>query len=175
MSLAQIFCFFFKLSAITFGGGVVILGIINVEFEKRDDITSDELYDITTLATAMPGPIAVSISWLLGKYYKGVLGGIIGVIGAVLPPFLVILFLSPFIIKYSENPHVRGFLYGVLATTCAIITLVIINHVKKTLFLSKWNIIPYVLILILIGILKLNPLIIIPFVIALQFVKEKVA
>ena len=35
MSLLELFFFFFKISAMTFGGGIVILGIVQLEQEKR--------------------------------------------------------------------------------------------------------------------------------------------
>ena len=38
MSLWELFVFFFRISAVTFGGGIVILGMVQLEQEKRGDI-----------------------------------------------------------------------------------------------------------------------------------------
>lgn len=134
MSLLELFIFFFRISAVTFGGGIVILGMVQLEEEKRGDIDPEVFADMVSLAASMPGPIAVSISWLLGRYYKGLAGSLAAVFGAILPPFLIILILSPFIIKYSGVPSVMGFFRGVLAGTSAIIILVIVDNVKSALW-----------------------------------------
>ena len=173
MSLLELFVFFFRISAVTFGGGIVILGMVQLEEEKRRDIDPEVFADMVSLAASMPGPIAVSISWLMGRHYRGLIGSFVAVAGAILPPFLIILFLSPFIIKYSDVPAVKGFFRGVLAGTSAII-LVIIDNVKNALLGKWWNLVPYLLVISLIGVLNLHPLLVMAAVIAMQFIHEKV-
>ena len=111
----------------TFGGGIVILGMVQLEQEKRGDIDPEVFADMVSLAASMPGPIAVSISWLMGRHYKGLAAASRPQAGAVLLRS-DILFLSPLIIKYSDVPAVMGFFRGVLAGTSAIILLVIIDQ-----------------------------------------------
>ena len=173
LSLRYLFTYLFKLSGLTFGGGVVILGILENELPKRNDITAEEFSDMVALATSMPGPIAVSISWLIGKYYRGIIGGIVAVLGAVMPPFLIILFLTPFIVKYADLPAVHGFLGGILAATGAMITVTVVGNVKSALSANIRNLIPYLVIIIMIGFLKINPLIAILTALALQYALEK--
>ena len=173
LSLWYLFTYLFKLSGLTFGGGVVILGILENELPKRNDITAEEFSDMVALATSMPGPIAVSISWLIGKYYRGIIGGIVAVLGAIMPPFLIILFLTPFIVKYADLPAVHGFLGGILAATGAMITVTVVGNVKSALSTSLWNLIPYLVIILMIGFLKINPLIAILTALALQYALEK--
>ena len=175
MTLWQLLIFFFRISSVTFGGGIVILGMVQLEQERRKDIDPEEFADMVSLAASMPGPIAVSIAWLMGRHYRGIKGSIAAVSGAVLPPFLIVLILSPFVLKYSEIPKVRGFFHGVLAGTGAIITTVIFDNVKATLRSSIWNIIPIAAVISLIGIFKIHPLTAMTLVIALQFAREKLA
>lgn len=173
MSLLELFFFFFKISAMTFGGGIVILGIVQLEQEKRRDIDSEEFADMVSLAASMPGPIAVSIAWLMGRHYRGLAGSIAAVAGAVLPPFLIILILSPYIIRYSDIPAVRGFLAGVLAGTGAIISTVIYKNVKDAVW-GKWlNVIPYLFVISLIGVFRLHPLPVIAAAVAVQYFMQR--
>ena len=130
---------------------------------------------MVSLAASMPGPIAVSISWLMGKYYKGLVGSLAAAAGAVLPPFLIILFLSPLIIRYSDVPAVMGFFRGVLAGTSAIILLVIADNVKSALWGKWWNIVPYMLVVSTIGVFHVHPFAAMAGVLALQYVHEKAA
>ena len=124
MSLLELFLFFFKISAVTFGGGIVILGMVQLEEEKRRDIAPEVFADMVSLAASMPGPIAVSIAWLAG--------------------------------------------------TSAIIVLVIIDNVKNALLGKWWNLVPYLMVISLIGVFDLHPLLIMVVVIAMQFVHERV-
>lgn len=175
MSLTRLFFFFFRISAVTFGGGIVILGMVQLEEEKRGDIAPEVFADMVSLAASMPGPIAVSIAWLMGRHYKGLAGSLAAVAGAILPPFLIILFLAPFIIKYSDLPAVRGFFRGVLAGTSAIIVLVIFDNVKSALLGRWWNIVPFLLVISLIGVLHVHPLFAMAGVMALQFAHKRLA
>ena len=169
MSLLELFIFFFRISAVTFGGGIVKL-----EEERRRDIDPEVFADMVSLAASMPGPIAISIAWLMGRHYRGLIGSIAAVAGAILPPFLIILFLSPFIIKYSGVPAVKGFFRGVLAGTSAIIVLVIIDNIKNALWGKWWNLVPYLMVVSLIGIFNIHPLFVMASVIAMQFVHERI-
>lgn len=170
MSLRELFIFFFRISAVTFGGGLVILGMVQLEEEKRSDIPKEDFADMVSLAASMPGPIAVSIAWLMGRWYRGLAGSLVAVLGAILPPFLIILLLSPFILKYSDLPAVQGFFRGILAGTSAIIVLVVLDNVKSALFGKWWNLVPYLLIIGLIGGLHVHPLAAMGGVLGLQFV-----
>ena len=147
--------------------------MVQLEEEKRRDIAPEVFADMVSLAASMPGPIAVSIAWLMGRHYRGLAGSLTAVAGAILPPFLIILMLSPFIIKYSDVPAVMGFFRGVLAGTSAIIVLVIIDNVKNALLGKWWNLVPYLMVISLIGVFDLHPLLIMVVVIAMQFVHER--
>ncbi|MDO4988695.1 MAG: chromate transporter [Synergistes sp.] len=173
MSLAELFWFFFRISAVTFGGGIVILGMVQLEQERRGGISKEVFNDMTSIAASMPGPIAVSIAWLMGRHYRGLAGSIAAVIGAVLPPFLIILFFSPFILRYSHLPAVSGFFKGVLAGTSAIIVPVIFDNVKSTLTDKIWNWVPYILVLSMIGVFDMHPFSVVVTVMALQMVRAR--
>lgn len=158
MTTLQLFLFFFRISAVTFGGGIVILGMVQLEIDKRDDISQCEYSDMVSLAASVPGPLAVSIAWLLGKHFGGIKGSISAVVGAVLPPFIIILLLSPIILKYSDVPSVQGFFKGILAGTGAIITMVVFENVRATLSCGWWNLLPFLIVVALIGVFGLHPL-----------------
>lgn len=158
MTLYELFMLFFRISSVTFGGGIVILGMVQLEQEKRKDIDPEEFSEMVSLATSMPGPIAVSISWLFGRHYRGLAGSFAALLGAVLPPFLIILFLSPLILEYSSLPRVRGFFGGVLAGTSAIIANVVFQNVRQTLAMGIWNAVPFVVVIAAIGFFHIHPL-----------------
>lgn len=174
ITLRQLFMLFFRVSAVTFGGGIVILGMVKLEVEKRKDISQEELDDMVSLAGSVPGPIAVSISWLFGRRQRGLPGALAAVTGAILPPFLIVLFLSPFILKYSGIAAVQGFFKGVLCGTSALIFITIFSHVRGTFAASLWNIVPFAAIIVMIGVLQVHPFAAMVAATALQVVRERV-
>lgn len=173
MTILQLFLFFFRISAVTFGGGIVILGMVKLGISKRQDISDGEFCDIASLAASVPGPLAVSVAWLLGRYYRGLKGSIAAVAGAVLPPFLIILILSPIILKYSGTAEVQGFFKGVLAGTGAIITIVVFDNARATLSCGWWNIVPFCIVIALIGLFGLDPLLSMLVAFLIQLIRER--
>lgn len=173
MNLLQLFFFFFRISAVTFGGGIAILGMVKLGLAERKDITELEFSDMLSLAASVPGPLAVSMAWLLGKHYRGIKGSIAAVAGAVIPPFLIVLFLSPIILRYSGTPQVQGFFKGVLAGTGAIITMAVFENVRSTLSSGWWNIVPAALVILMIGFLGIHPLLSMLAAFSVQMIRQR--
>ncbi len=173
MTLWEIFWFFFRISSVTFGGGVALVGMIRTEAETRKLMDSEELADLMGLASAMPGPIGVLGAYALGFKVRGWRGALVGALGIVVPPFLIVLFLSPLVLKYSDIPAVAGFFKGVLAGVGAIIALMVARDLNKTLRIL-WNWVPFAAALIIISALKLHPLWAIVAVLALQYGKRTI-
>ena len=173
MNLLQLFFFFFRISAVTFGGGIAILGMVKLGLAERKDITELEFSDMLSLAASVPGPLAVSMAWLLGKHYRGIKWSIAAVAGAVIPPFLIVLFLSPIILRYSGTPQVQGFFKGVLAGTGAIITMAVFENVRSTLSSGWWNIVPAALVILMIGFLGIHPLLSMLAAFSVQMIRQR--
>jgi Chromate transport protein ChrA len=94
MTLRQLFWIFFKISATAFGGGIAVIGVTKQEMAVHGNLSEEELSNFISLATAMPGPLAVSIAYLIGRHYHQTLGATVGILGAALPRFFS-LSLSP--------------------------------------------------------------------------------
>ncbi len=57
----DLFITFFKIGLFTFGGGYVMLGIIEKEVtEKKQWITKDEMFNLLAIAESTPGPFAIN-------------------------------------------------------------------------------------------------------------------
>ena len=81
----------FQLSACTFGGGFVIIPLMRKKFvEEFHWIGEQEMMDLTAIAQASPGAIAVNASILVGYHAAGIPGAMVTVLGTVLPPLIII-------------------------------------------------------------------------------------
>ena len=87
----------FGISAFTFGGGYVIIPLMQKTFVgKLKWIENNEMLDLTAIAQSSPGPIAVNAAILVGYKTAGKTGALISTAGAVLPPLIIISIISLF-------------------------------------------------------------------------------
>lgn len=118
------------ISAVTFGGGYVILSILKKKFS--DDlklIDSDEVINLIAIGQSAPGAVAINSSIILGYKVAGLLGAFVCTLGTVIPPFLAMSLLSFFYTSIKDNNIIRIFLKAMQAGVSAIILDVVINFI----------------------------------------------
>ena len=133
----KLFLSTFELSACTFGGGFVIIPLMRKKFvEELGWIEEEEMLDLTAIAQASPGAIAVNASIMLGYHIAGIPGAILAVLGTVLPPLIIISIISMFFQAFRNNVIVsmpmRGMLCGVPAVICDVV-----KNMAKSIFQKK--------------------------------------
>lgn len=117
-----LFTSIFKISAFTFGGGFVIVPLIKKRFvNDLNWINEDEMIDIAAIAQSSPGAIAVNAAILLGYRIAGLLGAIVCIIGAILPPFIIIAIISYFYSAFRDNRIIRALLKGMQVGVAAVV------------------------------------------------------
>ena len=118
----------FYISAFTFGGGYVIIPLMEKRFVKDLKwIEQNEMLDMIAIAQSTPGAVAINASILIGFRISGVIGSAIAIIGTVLPPLIIISIISFFYEAFKTNLIVALFLKGLQAGVCAIIFDVVIR------------------------------------------------
>ena len=87
----KIFLSTLYLSAFTFGGGYVIITLLKQKFvDELHWIDNDEMLDLVAIAQSSPGAIAVNGAIVVGYKLAGIPGVLVSVLGAVLPPFIIL-------------------------------------------------------------------------------------
>ena len=118
--LLLLYCSFFRITALVVGGGLAMLPVIEEIFvNKHKLLTREELLDMTALTQTVPGIIAINSAVYIGMKVAGVPGAIAAALGAVTPPFTVILVIA------SLFPHLdpkNRYLLGVFAGIRAAVT-----------------------------------------------------
>ena len=129
----QLFLSTFKLSACTFGGGFVIIPLMRERFVKELHwIDEEEMLDLTAIAQSSPGSIAINASM------AGIPGALITVVGAALPPLIIISIISVFYQAFRSNKYVSMAMAGMLAGVAAVIFDVVINMMWPILKKKRW-------------------------------------
>lgn len=132
----KLFTSTFYLSAFTFGGGFVIIPLMQKKFvDDLKWINEEEMLNLAAIAQSSPGAVAVNASILLGYNVAGKIGAIVSILGTVMPPLIILSIISMFYTLFRDNVIVNYVLKGMQAGVAAVITDVVINlgsNVVKT-------------------------------------------
>ncbi|MGI6077290.1 MAG: chromate transporter [Fastidiosipilaceae bacterium] len=126
----------FKISAVTFGGGYVIVPLQKRRFcDELHWIAEDKVLDLVAMGQCAPGPLAVNASTLMGQYIFGYKGAVTAVAATALPPLIILSIISLFYKLFAANPAVRAVLRGMQAAVAALIVYTVLtmawNLLKK--------------------------------------------
>ncbi|MFV0552910.1 MAG: chromate transporter [Anaerorhabdus sp.] len=124
------------LSAFTFGGGYVIITLLKSKFvDELHWIDEEEMLDLAAIAQSAPGPIAINGAIVVGFKLGGIPGVLLSILGAVLPPFIILTTISFFYDSFKQNIYIQAVLKGMQAGVAAVIVSVVYdmgNDVVKT-------------------------------------------
>lgn len=116
------------ISTFTFGGGFVIVSLMQKKFvEELHWLEEDEMLDMTALAQASPGAIAVNGAILVGRKLAGIPGIAAAVLGTILPPMVILSLISLAYEAFATNLWVARALKGMQAGVAAVIVDVSLN------------------------------------------------
>jgi len=153
-SLFSLFWIFIKIGSTAFGGFMALISVVkNYLVDREQLLTDDDMLDGISLATILPGPVAVNVVAYAGYRIRGISGAMICATAVILPSFLLILFLSYAYFTWGEIPAVNNIFKGILPAVAAIIVATSINMGRKSLsgYIEVSIAIIAMLILILIG------------------------
>ena len=123
-----LFWSFAKMGAITFGGGMAMLPILQREVvDHHHWATEEELVDYYALSQCTPGIIAVNVSTFIGQKQKGIVGGIVATLGVVFPSLIIISLLAGVIEAFSHIVWVQHAFGGI--RVC--VGVLVLNAVQK--------------------------------------------
>lgn len=124
--LKKLFLSTLSLSAFTFGGGYVIISLMKTKFvDELHWITEDEMLDMTAIAQSSPGAIAVNGAIVVGYKLAGIPGVLISVLGAILPPMVILSVVSLCYNAFISNPVIAALLKGMESGIGAVIASVV--------------------------------------------------
>ena len=123
---------FFKIGAVTFGGGYAMIPIIETEVvDKHQWVNKEELLDLIAIAQSTPGVFAVNISTFIGYKLRGTKGAICATMGAALPSFLIILLIAIFFHQFQDNKIIASIFNGIRPAVVALIAVPTFNLAKS--------------------------------------------
>jgi chromate transporter len=104
---------FLRMGAVTFGGGFVMIPLIESEVvEHRAWLSHQEFADATALGQITPGPVLITATFI-GYRVAGTLGALVATVCIFLPSFLMTIAAGASLRRFRTNEIVQSFLRGV--------------------------------------------------------------
>ena len=122
-----LFLEFFKMGALTFGGGSAMIPFIEETVLSHGWLTTRELVDFIAVSESTPGAFAVNMSTYVGSEVGGLFGSVCATVGLVLPPFILILIIAKCYEKFKQSLIVRGVMLGLKSTVVGLIGATVIK------------------------------------------------
>src|SRR5258708_37635488 len=106
---------FLRASLVMFGGGVVAIPLFQQELVQTYHwLTPQQFLDCVAIGQLTPGPITV-VATFAGYAVAGSLGALVATVAMYLPPFVLMLGVTPLLMRLRHSSLVQGMLQGIMA------------------------------------------------------------
>jgi chromate transporter len=133
VSLWQLGYSFLKIGGTLFGGGYVLLSLVQSEFvDGYGWLTQSQLLDAISIGQFTPGPILTTATFI-GYVIGGIPGAIVATIAIFLPSFILVAATNPLIPHLRKSKWLAAFLDAVNVSALALMLVVTIQLALATL------------------------------------------
>jgi chromate transporter len=134
LSLSSLFWIFFRIACTSFGGFMAMISVVeNVVVERKKLLTHREMLDGISLASMLPGPVAVNVCTYVGYRLRGRAGAALAATAAILPAFVLVVILSAAYFRWGQIPAVSKLFMGFIPAVTAVIVAAAWNMSRKSL------------------------------------------
>jgi chromate transporter len=122
--IAALFASFYRSGSLVFGGGHVVLPLLQAAVVPPGWVTNDAFLAGYGAAQAVPGPLSTFAAYLgtvMGPWPHGWLGGLLCLVAIYLPSFLLLIGTLPFWDALRRGTAVRSALSGVNAAVVGLL------------------------------------------------------
>lgn len=113
MSPVAIFLLFVKYSVLCFGGGYVLIPLLNADLVGEGKLLSPELFSrIISISQVTPGPVFINVATFVGFIQSGFCGSAGATLGAVILSAPLVMLAVKLLHKYETSIPVQGFFRG---------------------------------------------------------------
>jgi chromate transporter len=122
--LVDVVSAFFRSGSLVFGGGHVVLPLLEAEMVKTGWVTKDEFLAGYGATQAVPGPLftfSVFLGAILNGPISGIFGALVALVSIFLPSFLLVYSILPFWRSLRVKPRIRSALAGINASVVGIL------------------------------------------------------
>ncbi|NJK30532.1 MAG: chromate efflux transporter [Acaryochloris sp. RU_4_1] len=130
--LVPLTLFFLKVGSFIFGGGLVIIPLLEFEVvEQLHWLTRTEFINGVAIGQLSPGPVVLTAAFV-GYKVAGILGATVSTIAIFAPSFAFIMLAAPLLLRIRQNPWIQAFLQGVTPAVLGAISAATIPLLQTT-------------------------------------------
>ncbi|RED66361.1 chromate transporter [Cohnella lupini] len=111
---------FYRSGSLVFGGGHVVLPLLEREVVSGGWISSEDFLTGYGATQAVPGPLFTFAAYI-GAVMNGWLGAAVATVAIFLPAFLLVMGALPFWTSLRRSPKIQGALHGINAAVVGIL------------------------------------------------------
>ncbi len=113
---------------------MALISVVQNEIvERKKLLANSEVVDGISLATILPGPVAVNVVAYVGYKLRGGPGALVSAIGVILPSFILMVALSAAYFHWGQIPVVNKLFLGFIPAVTAIIVHAAWSMAHKTI------------------------------------------
>jgi len=131
-SMRYLFLTFLRIGMVAFGGHMALIAVIQREMVDKDKtIDEDLIINGVSIASLLPGPVAVNVVAYIGNQLHGIKGAVVSMLGILLPACTLMFILSWCYFNYGYKINIGGIMMLTSGTVSAIILSTGLNIYKK--------------------------------------------
>ena len=133
---------FYRAGSLVFGGGHVVLPLLQAEIVTSGTVSEDAFLSGYGLAQAVPGPLFTFAAYLgavMGTGPNGLIGAIIALIAIFLPGFLLLVGALPFWDAFRSRPVAQAAMRGANAAVVGILGAALYDPVWTSAILTPFD------------------------------------
>jgi chromate transporter len=119
--------FFFKVGAVTFGGGLTIIAFIQDQVVNQLHwITAEQFLDALAIGQVTPGPV-IMLAAFVGYKVAGVAGAVVAASAIFLPSFILMLSILPLLDRVRSLAWTRAAMRGISPAVVGAVALTVVQ------------------------------------------------
>lgn len=135
-SLRAIFTVFFRIGAVSFGGGVVAY-LRDELVTAQKWVDDEEFLAALEIGQTLPGLNSTNVAVIVGRHLRGPWGSVAAVTGLLIPGAILVMLLGVIYLKFRHDPQVTAVLLGVAAAAVGLLLQVTLKIGSKQLVILK--------------------------------------
>lgn len=121
-SLASLCALFLRVGCTSFGGYMSMVSALqHAVVTRRGLLTDQDVLDGVTLASVLPGPVAINTVAYVGYRLRGAAGACVSVCAAVLPAFAFMVMLATLYFRWGRLPQADRLFMGIMPAVAAVV------------------------------------------------------
>lgn len=134
ISLGSLFWIFFRIAWTSFGGFMTMVSVVqDAVVERRKLLSQHDMLDGLSLASILPGPVAVNVVAYVGYRLRGASGAFVAAFASILPAFVIFLGFSLAYFRWGHIPAVGKVFMGFVPAVTAVIAAAAWNMGRKSI------------------------------------------